>query len=211
MKIEIANIKDLENLTTLHCASFKPEEHVPMMLGKDYVRATYKWLITSNESYVLVARDNKKIMGLIAVCDGSYTKPMFIACLPEFIKSLLAKPTRLFSKLLWGRLFRKPQEFVGNIPDNEDTTGFAEITIGAVDTLYRGSGVFGELVSESRFTSYKRGSIGIIVGVYKKNNSSRRVFEKQKWLETKPLETIDTVFFRCRFDDDFIKSYNQNE
>ncbi len=204
MKIETATIKDLSEITALHCLSFKPEDHVPMMLGENYVRATYKWLITSNESYVLVGKKQGLIIGLIAVCDGPFTKPMFIACFPEFIISLISRPSRLFSKLLWRRLLRRPDI------DNEkksvaDVPGFAQMTIGAVDFNCRGSGVFGQLINSTKNFSNKRGSRGVRAGVYKINTASRRVFEKEGWQEMKYLETEDTVFYTAFFDEEFKK------
>lgn len=204
MKIEIATINDLREITALHCLSFKPEDHAPMMLGENYVKATYRWLITSKESYVLIGKEDGVIMGLVAVCDGAFTKPMFIACLPEFIKSIILKPKRLFSKMLWERLLRRP-----DVDNNKisiiDTPGFAQMTIGAVNSNFRGSGVFGLLIEETRNISNNRGSQGIRAGVYKKNKSSRRVFEKSGWQEMKYLETEETVFYTSFFNEEFEK------
>jgi len=202
MNIKLANLNDLNEITELHCLSFKPKDHVPMMLGKDYVKATYKWLILSNESYVLIGKDKSKIIGLVAVCDGAFTKPMFIACLPEFILSIVLKPTRLFSKMLWKRFLRRP-DVDSNKISIIDSPGFAQMTIGAVDSNSRGSGIFGLLIEETRNISSKRGSLGIRAGVYKKNKSSRRVFEKSGWQEMNFLETEETVFYTSFFNDEF--------
>ena len=202
MKIELANISDLGEITALHCLSFKPNDHVPMMLGKNYVKATYKWLIASNESYVLIGKENDAIIGLVAVCDGAFTKPMFIACLPAFVKSIILKPSRLFSKILWERLFRRP-----DVDDAKtvmiDISGFAQMTIGAVSRNYRGSGIFGFLIEETKQVSKERGSSGIRAGVYKKNKSSRRVFEKGGWQEMRYLETEETMFYTSFFNDEY--------
>jgi hypothetical protein len=200
MKIELANINDLNEITDLHCLSFKPKDHVPMMLGKNYVKATYRWLITSKESYVLIGKENGVIMGLVAVCDGAFTKPMFIACLPAFIRSIILKPWRLFSKMLWERLLRRPDV---NKISIIDTPGFAQMTIGAVNSNFRGSGIFGSLIEETRNISKKRESQGIRAGVYKKNKSSRKVFEKSGWQEMKYLETEETVFYTTFFNAEF--------
>ena len=202
MNIKFANLNDLNEITELHCLSFDSKDHVPMMLGKNYVKATYKWLISSNESYVLIAEDEGKINGLVAVCNGAFTKPMFISCFPEFILSLVLKPTRLFSKMLWQRLLRRPDVDRSKM-SIIDSPGFAQMTIGAVDSNSRGSGVFGLLIEETRISSNKRGSYGIRAGVYKKNKSSRRVFEKSGWQEIKALETKETVFYTSFFNDEF--------
>jgi ribosomal protein S18 acetylase RimI-like enzyme len=104
--------------------------------------------------------------------------------------------------MLWERLLRRP-----NV-DNEkiaivDEPGFAQMTIGAVDSNHRGSGIFGELIEETKNVSKERGSRAIRAGVYKKNKSSRRVFEKSGWIEMKYLETEDTVFYTSFFDVNF--------
>ena len=202
MIIELANISDLDEITALHCLSFKPKDHVPMMLGRNYVKATYKWLITSNESYVLIGKEDDAIIGLVAVCDGAYTKPMFIACLPAFVKSIIVKPSRLFSTTLWERLFRRPD--VDNTKTSIiDKPGFAQMTIGAVSHNYRGSGIFGLLIEETKQVSIERGSTGIRAGVYKKNKSSRSVFEKGGWQVMSCLETEETIFYASFFNDEY--------
>jgi hypothetical protein len=175
MQIKQANKNDLHDIIELHCLSFTTKNHVPMILGKNYVAATYRWLINSNESYVLIARENATLIGLVAVCDGAFTKPMFIACLPEFIISIISNPKRLLSKMLWDRLFRRPDVDKEN-KSIIDEKGFAQMTIGAVDINYRGSGVFGMLIEETKCVSKSRGSKGIRAGIYKNNKSSRRVF-----------------------------------
>lgn len=205
MEIRIAEIKDLKKITDLHCRSFKPEDHIPMMLGQNYVKATYRWLITSNEAYVLVAVIDDIIVGLVAVCDEAFTKPMFIACLPEFFLSLLIKPKRAFSKTLWNRMLRQPKlENSKNILS--EIYGFAQMTIGVVDKDYRGREVFGRLIEATKNHSKERGSLAIRGGVYKKNKASQRVFIKEGWEETKILETDDTCFYTFFFDDNFKKN-----
>lgn len=199
LTIRCATIKDIGRLTDLHCRSFKPDEHVPMMLGRNYVTATYKWQVSSELTYVLIAEVSGQLAGLVAVCDRSFTKEMFIACLPEFIKSLLLKPNLLFNKMLWMRLFRSP-DIVKGSKSKVGIPGFAQMTIGAVDQSFRGKGIFAELVQATREYSHRRGSKAIRAGVYKRNQSSIRVFVKSGWKELKELETTDTVFYAAFFD-----------
>ena len=105
--IRKATLQDIDDLTRLHCASFRPEEHVPMMLGERYVKATYRWQVGSKDAYTLVADLGEKIVGLIAVSDVPFTMPMFRACLGEFMLSLAKKPRLLFQAHLWRRLLRR--------------------------------------------------------------------------------------------------------
>jgi hypothetical protein len=192
--IRLARAEDVEALTELHCACFGPEDHVPVMLGRHYVRANYQWLVTSGMSYVLVMDDGGRIVGLVGMADRSFSGPMFKACIGEFIWSVLRHPRLLLERRLWRRLVRRESagergERIASYP------GMAQMTIGAVAADYRGRAVFPALVDATRAYSKERGSRGIRAGIYKSNMPSRRVFIKSGWLEMPELETTDTVFY----------------
>ena len=197
--VRIATIDDLDRLTLLHCDSFGPEEHIPVLLGRDYVQATYRWLTTSHQAYCLAAESDHKIIGFVAVCDGPYTRPMFLACLPELTLSLLQAPTLIFHKRLWERLLRHPKssEEAKRLIDHQ---GFAQLSIIAVDARSRGMGVFPALIEAAKAYSKTRGSMAIRAGVYKFNQASRKAFAKSGWIEVPELETNDTVFYVCYLD-----------
>lgn len=205
--IRVAGHSDLEKLVKLHCDSFKSDEHIPMLFGTNYIKANYKWLLNSNHSYILIAENNNEIAGLIAVSDIAFTRPMFIYCLPQMLLGFLKKPWLIFNKNLWKRLSRKSEK-------NEQaekilkTKEFAQMTIGAVSANYRGYGVFGSLVDATRSHSQNRGSKAIRAGVYKNNNSSRKVFIKENWQEFEQLQTKDTVFYVTCFDKSFADKFN---
>jgi GNAT superfamily N-acetyltransferase len=204
ISIRLATLKDLEKVTDLHLAIFRPDDHLPVMLGPRYVKATYRWQIRSPKAYILVAEADGKIVGLVGICDKQYTKLMFMACLGEFILSLLKNPTLLFQRKLWQRLFRKPlMSSKGEIMARY--SGMAQMTIVTVDANYRGIGVFPALVDAARSFSKARGSRAILVGIYKTNMSSRRAFIKVGWVETPELETLDTVFYVVYLDRAFPK------
>jgi ribosomal protein S18 acetylase RimI-like enzyme len=203
-RIRLAKLEEVDALTDLHIRSFCPNDHVPVMLGKTYVRATYRWLIAGGSAYVLVAEEENNLIALIAVCDGPFTGRMFKACLPEFFLSLAHNPALLINKKLWQRLLRrsginKVSRRIVNYP------GLAQMTIGAVDENCRGKGVFPDLVKATIKYSRERGSRAIRAGVYKENNASRRVFIKEKWLEIPELETSETVFYVSFIDPKFEK------
>jgi hypothetical protein len=202
MKIRLANLSDIDGITSLHCNSFDEKNHVPMMLGKSYVKSTYKWLIKSKISYVLVYEIDLQIAGVVAVCDRPFTKDMFIACLPDFIFSILNKPQRIFSKLLWSRLARKSATNDGSLL--EKLPNFAQMTIGMVDPKFRGLGVFSKLIAETIKYSELRNSKIIRAGVYKSNLASRQVFINSGWFEIKKIETIDTVFYGYLINNDYL-------
>jgi len=205
-KIRLATISDVEALTDLHCESFKPEDHVPLLLGRNYVKATYKWLVMYPRSYVLIAVYGDKIIGFTAVCDGAYVKAMFVACLPEFILSILTQPKRIVNRLLWHRLFRKPVKTKESEPLVYQK-GIAQITIGAVAKEFRGTGVFGELLQAAKEFSKQRGSKAICVGAYKKNKSSLRALTKSDWVEVPEMETLDTVLLMANLDMTIARKY----
>ncbi|MCX6031756.1 MAG: GNAT family N-acetyltransferase [Chloroflexi bacterium] len=200
--IRLATLADVEALVELHWMSFKPEDHVPVMLGRRYVRATYHWLVTGAISYVLVAEANGCIVGLIAVADRSFISPMFRACLSEFALSIARHPGLLLRGKLWQRLLRRP-DVTSQGRHIADYPGMAQMTNGAVDAGYRGQGVFPALVEASRTFSKERGSRAIRAGIYKTNMPSRRVFIKAGWIETPALETPDTVFYVSYLDPAF--------
>jgi GNAT superfamily N-acetyltransferase len=202
--IRKATIEDLDHLTALHCSSFGPEDHIPVMLGKDYVRATYRWLTSSSQAYCLVADSDHQMIGLVSVCDGSFTRPMFLACLPAFIRSLLRSPGLIFRKRLWDRLLRASDasdeaKRIGGYP------GFAQLSVVAVASEWRGSGIFQAIVEAAKSCSKSRGSVAIRAGVYKFNQPSRKAFAKSGWIELPELETTDTVFYVSFLDPEFPK------
>jgi ribosomal protein S18 acetylase RimI-like enzyme len=200
--LRLAESNDIDALTELHWESFRPEEHIPVMLGRRYVRAAYKWQVNSEQAYTLIAEADRKIVGLVAVCDGPFTLPMFKACVGEFVRSLVKTPSLLLKKKLWARLFRRP-DVSRNSRKIADYPGFAQMTIGAVDANYRGNNVFPALVEATKTISKSRGSRAIRAGVYKNNTPSRRVFIKGGWIETPELETKDTVFYVAYLDPKF--------
>ena len=210
IRIRLADLNDLEGMTDLHCRSFKPEEHVPMALGKNYVHATYKWLVTSDQSYALVAESDRRIVGLVAMCDRAFTFPMFIACLPQFILSLIKNPNLLFDRKLWKRLFRRPDVVNKVSKQIVNTPGVSQMTIGAVDGDFRGQNIFPKLISSTKDYSKQMGSRAIRAGVYNWNKSCIRAFEKDGWVKVPELSTPDTVFFMTFLDETIARDLGLN-
>jgi ribosomal protein S18 acetylase RimI-like enzyme len=192
--IRQATIDDLDKLTELHMACFTPEQHLPVLLGKRFVKATYQWHLTSGHCYIVVAEEGNTILGLIGACDFSYERPMLKACIINFIISLLLNPALIFNKQLWRRfLVRRYSNPFGTILSEYPV--ISQITFVATASQSRGKGISGELVKKIKVLSKSRGSRAIRVGVYKYNEPSKKVFIKRGWNEVPELETQDTVFF----------------
>ena len=200
VKIRLATPADVECLTEMHYASFQPEDHVPVMLGRRYVRATYRWLVTSCEAYALVAQAGSTIVGVVGVCDRPFSSPMFKACMGEFVLSLARNPALLFSGKLWQRLYRRSRLATDRGALIAGYPGVAQMTIGVVDARFRGKSIFPALIEATKSFSKSHGSRAIRAGIYKPNSSSRRVFVKGGWIETPDLETEDTVFYMAYLD-----------
>ena len=199
-EIRRARTSEIDRLTELHMAVFKPEDNIPVLLGRRYVRATYRWLVMSKRAYALVAVAQDKIIGLVAISDISFTKPMFKACLREFLLSVVLKPSLFFKKRLWKRLIRGEGRTTQLGRRFANNPHIAQMTIGVVDREFRGQGIFPALIDATKDVSRSRGSRAIRAGVYKANRQSRRAFEKVGWVETSELETVDLVFYVAYLD-----------
>ena len=200
--IWLATPDDVDSLTELHCASFDPQDHVPVILGREYVRAMYRWQASGEEVYNLVADRGGQVIGLLGVCDRPYAWPMFKACLRAFVMSLAQNPLLLLDRRLWQRLFRRSEAPGYQATGMSNHPAIAQIIIGAVDAGSRGKGVFPALVETAKAVSQSRGSSAIRVGVYRTNSPSRGVFEKTGWIELPSSARSDTVSYVAYLDAD---------
>jgi len=195
LEIRVAQLCELDSLTEVHLAAFKPEDNIPVLLGRRYVRAVYRWLVTSKQTYTRIAVAQDKLLGLVAVADISFTKPMFKACLPEFLRSLALRPSLFFKKRLWHRFIRGERGATQLGRRISMYPGVAQLPIVAVEKEFRGLDIFPALIEAAKKRSRSRGSRAIRAGVYKVNKASRRAFEKVGWIEAPELETVDLVFY----------------
>jgi ribosomal protein S18 acetylase RimI-like enzyme len=159
------------------------------------VRATYRWQVTQESVYVLVADDGGKIIGLIAVSAEPFTLPMFKACLGEFIGSLARHPSLLAKPQVWKRLFRRSSGENAQADAMAHTPGMAQMIIGAVDAESRGRRIFPALIDATTVESRKRGSRAIRAGVYKRNIPVQKAFIKAGWEEAPVFESQDTKYY----------------
>jgi hypothetical protein len=205
INIRKASSSDIEPMVKMHMGAFTPEHHPPVALGEDYIRAFFRWIVTSSETYALVAEENSQVIGYITVCDHySYMSKMFIACLPEFIKSIVKKPSLLWNQYLWKRFLRHNKQHDERAKMISTYPGISRVMVGAVDVNARGKGVYGKLYHATREFSKNRGSRALRGDCYKGNISVRKVKERDNWVEIHELETNETVAYMAFLDEAII-------
>jgi len=173
LRIRLAVEEDVERLTGLHLAVFSPREHLAVLLGEGYVRATHRWAITSPEAYTLVAEAaGGELIGFLSVCDRAYTLPRLFGCLGGLVWSLVRAPSVLGSRPLWRQLGRLGLPGVGR----PDGPGRAQVMVVAVAPAERRGGVFQALVGEAGRTSRERGSRALCFPVREDNRAACRAY-----------------------------------
>ncbi len=192
--IRKATLKDLDKIIDLHLASFSSEEHIPVLIGKRYVRATYQWILTHENGFVLIAQDGDNIIGLQSVCIGSYELPMFLSCLPDLIISLITNYRLFLSKRLWKRLLRVFSKL--KIKRNGTMEKYANFIIGIIDSQYRGKGIFSVIVNSAVQICKENGCKKIYTGIYKQNITTQQIFTRYGWIICPELETRETCFYQ---------------
>jgi len=197
VNIRRAKLSDLDQLVDLHYVCFEPDEHLAMRFGKSFIRAAYKWFITSEETFAILAEVENEVVGLTTVCDSPYNGPMLRNCLREAIVGLLTHPWLIFHAEIFNRiidLFIKKQD-VGEL--TEDQSDVAHLAFIAAHPDCRGRGIGSMLLNESKQIALKRGKRFHRAGVYKVNIASQRMFKKCGHVKVPSLETKRTVFMQA--------------
>ena len=204
----VATEADVEGMARLHLASFSRDEHLGVLLGPGFVRASYRWHVTDDTAYVIVAELDDRLVGLLGMCDVPFTTRMMKGCIPAFLGALARRPRLLVGRPLWSRLARSQagEEWVGRFCS---TPKVAQMTIGAVDAAARGHSVFPALIGRCEDISRSRGIRAVRAGVYRSNAACRRAFVKSGWTEVPALGSAETVFFVRAFDPDVIRDFPQ--
>lgn len=191
--LKIAISDDLDKIVDLHLASFTSDEHIPVLIGRKYVKANYKWLLSHKNAFILIAKDNDRIIGLQSVSIGPFEIPMFLACLPALCYSMLTNPKLIVNKQLWKRLIRISNKLKPG--KNKKTGKYAHFIIGIVDADYRGKGVFSAVVNAAVQKCKENDCKIIYTGIYKNNLTTQRIFLKYGWKICPELETNETYYY----------------
>lgn len=206
LKIRLASVSDVEAMTKIHLSSFIPDEHLGTLLGPIFVRASYLWHVTDACAYVIVAEEDGKLLGLLGMCDGSFTMRMIKGCLWVFLGALLRRPRLLIDRRLWSRLARTKTHYEW-VNEFCSTPGVAQMTIGAVDAGARGKNVFPSLIKNCEKISKERGNVAVRAGLYRRNVPCQRAFVKCGWIEVPELGTDETMFFVFVLDKALLKKF----
>lgn len=199
LKIRPATLDDVQEIVGLHLACFGPDDHVPVLLGRAYVEASYKWQVSSEEAYAVVAESGGHAVGFGGACDRSYTAPMFRACLGPLFGSLARNPFLLLDRRLWERL-NQQSGMDARTREIINYRGVAHLIAGATDPDCRGRGINGAVVQALKTIGRSRGSKALCVAVRRANHASRRVFHKLGWVELPGAETATTLYYLTCWD-----------
>lgn len=200
--IRLATPADIDTLTELHWACFGPDDHLPVILGKPYIKAMYRWQVSGKEAYAVIAESGGEAIAFGGASDGPYMWPMFKACFGQFLISLLRNPLLLVDRRLWQRLLGSQKALDDQARAILNRPGVAYLTAGAVDARFRGMGINGAVAEALKAISQSRGSKALCVGMRRDNQASRRVFDKLGWAEVPASETSELVHYVTYMDPD---------
>ena len=176
-------IQDLDKLVDLYFDCYSPREHLGMCLGKSFMRDVFRWFMTSEQTFVLVADQNGRFLGFLTVCNGPYHKLMFVNNKRAAVKAFLLRPWIFFEPKVLGR-FADALFKTDSLHDEEMSgSDIAHCSILGVHPKCRTGGVasvmIGEMVNECR----RRRWMKMRAGIYKTNVASRRLMLKLGWKE----------------------------
>jgi ribosomal protein S18 acetylase RimI-like enzyme len=200
--IRLATLDDVDTLTELHCACFGPDDHLPVILGKQYIKAMYRWQVSGREAYTVIAESGGEAVAFGGASDGPYVWPMLKACFGQFLMSLVRNPLLLVDRRLWRRLFGSQKAVDKQARGILNRPGVAHLMAGAVDARFRGMGINGAVAEALKAISESRGSKALCVGMRRTNHAVRRVFDKLGWDEVPVSETSDRVHYVTYMDPD---------
>ena len=198
ISIREAQLADLDKLVELHMNCFSPREHLAVRLGRSYIRAAYRWFITSSETFTILAEDMDCVVGLTTICDRSYNRPMLRHTLREAVLAFIMRPWLVFHPEVRDRIVNiiLSRRGVGEASPSEE--GVAHLAFIAVASSARGKGVGDALLQYSIKDYMSRNYRRIRAGVYKENHASTRMFERNGFNEAPELETKHTVFMEVQ-------------
>jgi ribosomal protein S18 acetylase RimI-like enzyme len=176
IKIKKLIDSEIEKIVTIHLKSL-PEDFLPS-LGHDFLlRIFYPAVLTSENAKILVAHQNKSVIGFVVVSLNS----------DRLLKEIISFKFFLFLTLLMQSAFssltqlKKIFGIVRSSFNSYGEKGLGEIYIIAVNQEYRGSGVGKSLVQNSIDYLKVHKVKGIKIKTLKENKSWISFFIKNGW------------------------------
>lgn len=182
---------DLPSLVELHLACFSEDEHFALKLGRPFLRAAYRWFLTSPGTLVLVARVGKRLAGFTALADHPYNLPMLRACKWQALMGLLRRPW-LILRPDWLR--RLTSTLISSRVQHRKKTAQIAFTGVALDVQGRGIGRALKLASIQTCRGW--GVAAVITGVRRMNTRAKAMNERAGFVEVPELSSTRLIHLR---------------
>ncbi len=196
-QITFATLDDVDSLVTLHYKCFTKRDHIAMRFGKPFIWASYKWFVTSPETFIVIAKHGDKLVGFQSVSERPYDAPMLRAGWREALLGLVLHPWLAFHPELLGRLwrllFRRHKEITDNIQE-------AQLAFIGVDPQSQGKGIGKALVIAAVNSCQERGLKLVTTGVLKQNTRSLAMLKGAGFVETPERGTKSFVYLQMDLD-----------
>jgi ribosomal protein S18 acetylase RimI-like enzyme len=191
-------VEDVSALVDLHYRCFTKKDHIAMKFGKSFIIATYKWFVTSPETYVVIARLDDRLVGFQSVADRPYDAPMLRASWPQALLGLILRPWLAFDPDLLRRLWRLITRGDKDILDSQIGT----LAFIGVDPQVQGRGVGKALVRRALQACHERGMKSVVTGVMRQNARSLGMLKGAGFAEVPELGTKRFIHLRLEFNQD---------
>ncbi|NWJ42563.1 MAG: GNAT family N-acetyltransferase [Geothrix sp.] len=185
---------DLAEVVALHLACSSAEEGALLGFGRGFIRAAYRWFLTSPGTLVLVARSGDRLVGLTALSDRPYGRPLLRACRWQAMLGFLRRPWLAARPDWWSRLGP-------SVPSAaRPCGGAAQIAFTCVAAEVRGCGIGRGLKQASIRACLEWGAESINTGVRRENARARALNEQAGFVEVPELSSERLVHLRLTLD-----------
>lgn len=174
---------DVSELARLHALCFQPREHLATLLGESFVRAKYRWFVTSERCLTVCACVGGQVVGFSTVCHGPYHRLLIRENLGEAIRAVLGRPWVLFRPEVLGRLLFSigRRDEVGALLAREPNAAIHALK--GIRADYRGTEVNRRLHAELVARCRERGWKKLVAVLYRENVVGRRSAAKNGYKE----------------------------
>lgn len=198
--LERARAAEAETLAALHRACLPCPHNVLSCLGDGVVRCAYRWLVTSSDAVVVLARIDGTIVGATSLSRGSYTGHLARTCRGPLALGLLAHPGALIHPEVRERL---AGAWRGRLASTGPTVGgdavWAQVAFTFVAKDARGRGIASRLKRAGVEVARGWNVHGVVTGVRRDNAASRRMNERAGFVEDEADGTPGVAVYRYRF------------